>query len=170
MRAIDVRDLVDHPGSARTVRVGERLAGLKTELAEVPEDAPIEGDLTLESVLDGIYVHGRVAGRLWMRCARCLREFEREFALAVDEMFAREPGAEDDYALTSDLTLDPEPMLRDAVVLEMPFSPLCRPGCLGLCPVCGGDRNAGECPGHESADPRWAALQGLFDRPEDSLA
>jgi DUF177 domain-containing protein len=102
-----------------------------------------------------------------MRCARCLKEFERDFDLAVQEMFARQPGPEDDYAIDPDLSLDPEPMVRDAVVLEMPFSPLCKPDCLGLCPVCGGDRNLGECPGHDTTDPRWSALAGLFiDAPE----
>jgi uncharacterized protein len=167
MRAIDVRDLLDNPGAARTVRLDEAVPGLHTELADVPEDAPIEGSLTLESVVEGIYVHGSVAGLFSMRCARCLREFRRDFDVAMDELFAREPGPEDDYALASDLTLDPEPMVRDAVVLEMPFSPLCKTDCLGLCPVCGGDRNLGECPGHDAADPRWAALEGLFDPTDD---
>jgi uncharacterized protein len=173
MRAIDVRDLLEHPGAAKTVHVVEPVAGLHTELADVPDDTPIEGELTLESVVDGIYVHGAVAGRFAMRCARCLKEFDRAFDVAMDELVAREPGPEDDYALTPELTLDPEPMVRDAVVLEMPFSPLCRPDCRGLCPICGGDRNLGECPGHEANDPRWAALDRLVadlpsdDRPDD---
>jgi uncharacterized protein len=170
MRVIDVRDLLEQPGSAKTVHLGEPVADLHTELADVPADAPIEGDLTLESVVDGIYVHGSVSGRFAMRCARCLKPFEREFAVAMDELVAREPGPEDDYRLADDLTLDPEPLVRDAVVLEMPFSPLCRSDCLGLCPVCGGDRNLGECPGHAERDPRWAALDGLLEwveGPED---
>lgn len=168
MRAIDVRDLLENPGAARTVHVGETVPGLHTELADVPEDEPIEGDLTLESVVEGIYVHGNLAGRYTMRCARCLREFDRDFDLGVRELYVREPGTEDDYVLASDLTLDPEQMVRDAVVLEMPFSPLCRSDCLGLCPVCGGDRNLGECPGHEEPDPRWAGLEALLDVVEDS--
>ena len=163
MNAIDVRDLLEHPGAARTVHVGETVPGLHTELADVPEDAPIQGELMLEGVVEGVYVHGSLAGRFRLRCARCLKEFVRDFDVAMDEMFVRDPGPEDDYVLASDLTLDPEPMVRDAVVLEMPFSPLCRPECLGLCPVCGGDRNLGECPGHEEVDPRWAGLSGLFD-------
>jgi uncharacterized protein len=167
MRSIDVRDLLASPGAAKTIHVGETVPGLHTELAVVPEDAPIEGDLTLESMVEGIYVHGSVAGRFSMRCARCLKEFRRDFDVAMDELYVREPGPEDDYAVDPDLTLDPEPMVRDAVVLEMPFSPLCRPDCLGLCPVCGGDRNLGECPGHAATDPRWAALEGLFDRTDD---
>jgi hypothetical protein len=39
---------------------------------------------------------------------------------------------------------------------------MCRPVCLGLCEICGGDRNLGECPGHEVTDPRWDALDVLL--------
>ena len=158
MRAIDVRDLLESPGSSRTVHVEEPVPGLRTELADVPEDTPIAADLTLESVVEGIFVRGSLEGRFTMRCARCLKTFERDFDVEMTELVAREPGPDDDYALESDLTLDPEPIVRDAVVLEMPFSPLCRPDCLGLCEICGGDRNLGECPGHEVTDPRWDAL------------
>ena len=161
MRAIDVRELLERPGSSRTVHVAEPVPGLRTELADVPEDAPIEGDLTLEGVSEGIYVSGKVQGRFAMRCARCLKEFVQGFEVQMAELVPREASLEDDYALASDLTLDPEPIVRDAVVLEMPFSPICRPDCLGLCEICGGDRNLGECPGHEATDPRWAGLNAL---------
>jgi DUF177 domain-containing protein len=163
MRAIDVRDLLDRPGSAKQVRVDEPVDGLRTELAAVDTEAPIEGDLTLESVVQGIFVTGTVGGRMTLRCARCLREFDSEFDVAMNELYVREPGPEDDYALTDDLTLDPEPMVRDAVVLQMPFSPLCKPDCLGLCDRCGGDRNLGECTCGPETDPRWSALEALFD-------
>lgn len=165
MRAIDVRDLLEHPGSSKTVRVEETVPGLWTELVEVPQDAPLEGDLTLESVLEGIYVTGSVAGRMAFRCARCLKGFEQDFDVSMQELFVREAGPDDDYTLEPDLRLDPEPMVRDAVVLGMPFSPLCRPDCLGLCERCGGDRNLGECTCTEPVDPRWAGLKGFTEEP-----
>ena len=167
MRAIDVSDLLERPGSSRTVHVSEPVPDLHTELAGVPEDTPIEGDLTLESVVEGIYVTGSVGGRMTLVCARCLKSCERGFDVGVRELVAREAGPDDDYVIEPDLTLDPEPMVRDAIVLDMPFSPLCRPDCLGLCEVCGGDRNLGECPGHETTDPRWAALEVLLDPTTD---
>ena len=159
MRQIDVRDLLEHPGSSRTVRVDEAVPGLHTELAEVPGDAHLAGELTLESIVEGIYVTGSVAGRMAVRCARCLSELEQGFDVEVHELYAREPGPDDDYGLGEDLTLDPEPMVRDAVMLSMPFSPLCKPDCLGLCERCGGNRNLGECTCTEPVDPRWAALE-----------
>lgn len=165
MRAIDVHDLLEHPGSARSVSVHEPVEGLRTELAAVPEDAPIEGDLLLESVVEGILVSGTLAGRMTFTCARCLKPFGSAFAIGVSELFAREPDPEaDEYPLPAEGVLDPEPMVRDAVVLSMPFSPLCRPGCRGLCERCGGDRNLDECTcPPEAPDPRWAQLEGLFD-------
>ena len=167
MRAIDVRDLLDRPGSAKRVHVDERVEDMRTELAAVDAQAPIEGELTLESVIEGIFVTGTVGGRMALRCARCLREFEAAFDVDMNELYVRSPGPEDDYVLTDDLTLDPEPMVRDAVVLQMPFSPLCRPDCLGLCPRCGGDRNLGECACGPDLDPRWAALGALLDDDAD---
>jgi uncharacterized protein len=164
MRAIDVRDLLERPGSARRVPVDGPVDGLATELAAVDSRAPLEGELILESVVEGIFVTGSVGGRMTLRCARCLKEFQRDFDVAMNELYAREPGPQDDYVLAEDLTLDPEPMLRDAVVLEMPFSPLCKPDCLGLCARCGGDRNLAECTCGPEIDPRWSALESLFER------
>jgi len=161
VNAIDVRDLLERPGASRTVHLDEAVPDLRTELVEVPPEAPVEGDLMLESVIEGIYVHGNVRGTMRMRCARCLKEFDAPFDVALADLVARERTDDEDYVLSPDDTLDPEPLVRDAVVLEMPFSPLHSPECLGLCPICGGDRNLGECPGHDEVDPRWSALEGL---------
>ena len=57
--------------------------------------------------------------------------------------------------------LDLEPALRDAVVLALPLSPLCRPDCLGLCTTCGENLNDNPDHEHEEVDPRWAALADL---------
>jgi DUF177 domain-containing protein len=162
MRAIDVRDLLERPGSAKRIHVDEPVEGLRTELAAVRPEVPIEGELTLESVVEGIFVTGSVGGRMTLRCARCLKEFETGFDVAMNELYAREAGPQDDYALADDLTLDPEPMVRDAVVLQMPFWPLCTPECLGLCERCGGDRNLRECTCGPDVDPRWSALEAAL--------
>ena len=159
---IDVRDLVGHPGSSRTVRVDESIEGLATQLAVVPDDRPVEADLMLESVVEGILVTGPVWGSMQLSCARCLKTFDQSFHLEVQELFA--PGASgegDEYPLGTEGSMDLEPMIRDAVVLAMPFAPLCRPDCRGLCPRCGGDRNLGECSCPPEVDPRWAPLLDL---------
>jgi uncharacterized protein len=166
---IDVRDLVGHSGQSREVRLDEPVEGLTTVLAAVPEGTPVEADLLLESVVEGILVSGPLRGSMRLSCARCLKTFERPFDVAVHEMFI--PGRADDgdeYPLADDgVAIDIEPMVRDALVLSMPFSPLCRPDCQGLCERCGGDRNLQECTcGPAPADPRWEALGNIRFDPE----
>ncbi|MFN2544282.1 MAG: DUF177 domain-containing protein [Actinomycetota bacterium] len=163
MIAIDVRDLVGRPGSSRAVRVDEPVEGLALELAAVPEDMPIEAELLLESVVEGILVSGPVRGAMQLSCARCLKRFEQPFALEVSELFAPQADPDtDDYELQDEGAIDVEPLVRDTVLLEMPFSPLCRPDCKGLCERCGGDRNLGECTCPPiTADPRWSVLNQI---------
>jgi uncharacterized protein len=168
LNVIDVHELLGHPGATREEPVRGTVDGLVTELARVPDDAPVVADLLLESVIEGIVVSGRVGGTWRLRCARCLTEFDQPFDVRVSELFVRSPDDDADaYPLGPDGELDPDQMVRDAVGVEMPFSPLCRPDCKGLCEVCGGDRNLGECPGHEDVDPRFAVLADLFpDLPD----
>ena len=161
MHPLDVRDLLGQPGASRRVSVAEPVEGLATELATVPPDVPVRADLLMESVVEGILVSGPVSGRISYRCARCLTGFTQDFAVEVSELFARPAEEEDDAYPLGEGTLDLEPMVRDAVLLSVPFSPLCRADCLGLCERCGGDRNLGECTCGPEIDPRWAALSQL---------
>ena len=122
-------------------------------------EGPVAGDLVLESVAEGVYVRGKISGRAEFNCARCLKAFEGAFEVDADGLFADRPD-DDDYPLEEPGELDPEQMVRDVVLLAIPFSPLCQPECKGLCPHCGADRNLGECACPErTADPRWAALE-----------
>jgi uncharacterized protein len=166
---IDVTDLLGHPGSSRQHRAAWLVEGLGTELARVRDDVPVEADLLFESLVEGILVSGTIRAELAMRCARCLAGFEQPCSVDVHELFVPAPEPDtDDYPLDPEGMLDPAQMVRDAIGVELPFSPLCRPDCLGLCPVCGGDRNLGECPGHVEVDPRWAALERLGPMLDDN--
>jgi uncharacterized protein len=72
---------------------------------------------------------------------------------------------EEERGLDGDL-IDFEPVVRDAVVLSLPLSPLCRDDCPGLCSVCG-ERLAGAGPDHrhdDAVDPRWAALRSKTEQ------
>lgn len=159
---IDVDHLIGQPGSSAHHRFAAPIEGLGTELARVRDDVPLEGDLLLEALVEGILVSGSLRGSLALRCARCLTEFDQPLAVEVHEMFVPDPEPDtDDYPLDPEGSIDLDQMIRDVIGVELPFSPLCRSDCQGLCPVCGGDRNLDECPGHAEVDPRWAALEHL---------
>src|SRR5205085_4186010 len=73
---VDVRDLLAHPGTSRRYRLEEPVPGLGIELVRVPDDAPVEADLLLESVVEGVLVSGPLSGPLTLTCARCLKELD----------------------------------------------------------------------------------------------
>lgn len=161
MEPVDVRDLLAQPGASRRVATRERFAAMRTEMAAVPDEEPVRIDVLLESVVEGILVSGPLSGEIRYRCSRCLKEFDRDFRVDVRELYAHGAGEDKDEYPIRDGQIDLEPMVRDAVVLSMPFSPLCRADCLGLCSRCGGDRNLGECSCGPEMDPRWEALGEL---------
>jgi len=131
----------------------------------VPEGSPVDLDLTLESVVEGIWVSGTADARLVGQCVRCLTQLDEHRRFAIGELYCY-PGraADEDAVFVDNDQIDLDSALRHAVVLELPFSPLCHPDCLGLCPQCGVDLNADPEHAHaEPTDPRWAALQGMVE-------
>lgn len=153
----------------RTVtRVVAAPADLGTDVIAVPEGSDVELELMLESVLEGVLVSGSVRGRAVGECVRCLDGVDQEVEASLTELYAypdRQPpeGADEDDEVRElqDELIDLEPALRDAVVPALPYRPLCRTDCPGLCPECGA-RLADETDhGHPSTDPRWEALAGL---------
>ena len=135
----------------------------------VPEGSDIGLDLRLESVHDGILVSGVVSAEARGECSRCLDPIDFPVTVDVQELYAFEPlpggqskdEADEQYVLENDL-IDLEPVLRDAVITQLPFQPVCREDCQGLCSVCGARLEEDPDHHHEVLDPRWSALSGLF--------
>ena len=164
---LDVRELGRRPGSMRTVaRTVPAPEDLGIELARVPAGEPLELDLRLESVVEGVLVSGTVTAAVTGECARCLGPVADRLAADVQELFAYEKSATEETTDEGEVShlvgdhLDLEPVVRDAVVLALPLSPLCRVDCGGLCPDCG--EALDQLPADHShaapVDPRWAAL------------
>lgn len=132
-----------------------------TAVIGVLPHSPIALDLRLESVGEGVLVTGTAQVRLAGECARCLTSITEDLEVDVQELYyypGNGPDDEETSRIESD-RIDLEPALRDAVVLDLPFTPLCRPDCQGLCPDCGANLN--DDPGHthgEAVDPRWGGL------------
>ncbi|BDT88329.1 DUF177 domain-containing protein [Nocardia cyriacigeorgica] len=163
---LDVRNLGRGAGSMRelhrTVTTTERL-GL--DLIAVPAGAEVELDLRLQAVSEGVLITGTVSAPLTGECSRCLEPFDDEIELSLTELFAYPDSAteqttsEDEVYRMADDLIDLEPVIVDALGVELPLQPLCTPDCAGLCPECGVRMAiAGSDHGHEILDPRWAGL------------
>lgn len=159
----DIRTL--GPASAHSEsRTVQAPAELGSGMVRVPEGADLHLEVLLEDVSGGVLVTATVTAPLAGECARCLDEFTSSTRVRFRELFAAEAGGsgDDGYLLDGDL-LDLEPALRDALVLDLPLSPLCGEDCAGLCAVCG-VRLADAEPDHGHRDDGgvWAVLKDLF--------
>ncbi|MFC9265447.1 YceD family protein [Streptomyces hydrogenans] len=142
----------------------------------VPEGAPVEIELRLESVMEGVLVTGTARASAEGECVRCLEPVELELDADFQEMFsypdsddrgrvkavADDEDDEDESMIPlEDGMFDLEPVLRDVVVLALPMQPVCREDCAGLCSDCGLNLNDHPDHHHDATDIRWAALQEL---------
>jgi uncharacterized protein len=150
----------------RTVRTPDKLG---VEMIGIPADSDVDLDLRLEAVSEGVLVTGTVCGETVGQCARCLEPVDGTVTVFLTELFAypdsttdQTSDAEDIHRIVDD-RIDLEQPIIDAVVLELPMSPLCSPDCPGLCQVCGVRLAIAEPGhGHELIDPRWAGLANKF--------
>jgi uncharacterized protein len=190
----DMRSLGRQAGSSLTqTRTAPAPADLRLELIRVPEGADVALEVRFEAVSEGVLATGTAIAPLEGECARCLTPLTSSVTVRFQELFLYGDGRhnrhdkhdkhdryekndeqeeQDDeglYHLDGDL-LNLEPAFRDAVVLALPMSPLCREDCPGLCVDCGVPlADAGPDHRHEGAvDPRWAALEQLGDQASNN--
>ena len=161
---ISTHDLGRRPGSMRqvtlTLPAPENLA---VDMIGVPKDSDVELSIRLEAVMEGVLVTGTARAPLHGECARCLDPLISQVEVGFQELFfySAEDAGEDDHLLDGEL-LDLEPTFRDAVVLALPLSPVCREDCPGLCAECGVKlAEAGADHRHDKIDARWSMLRGL---------
>jgi uncharacterized protein len=159
---LGVHDLMHRPGEMREqtlpIAVPEKLG---EGLVAVAEGDVIELDLRLESVHEGILVSAEAVATASGVCGRCLREIALPVEVDFQELFAYSSTEAYDYEVRND-HVDLEPLVRDAVVLALPFQPVCQPDCPGLDPETGerlADRT--DTTSREGTDSRWSALEAF---------
>lgn len=159
---VPVFDLMHRPGEMRereidataTEPFGNAVIGVK-------KGGAIHVDARLESLHDGILVTATADAFAEGECIRCLDPIADTLRVDIAELFAYSFDEAFDYTVVDD-HVDLEPLVRDAVVLALPFQPVCRPDCPGLDPETG--EKLADFPDRKPAervDPRWSALEGF---------
>lgn len=146
---------------------------------EFPLEAPriiLPPDLTLTDLTglalitrtnQGILLQVTLRAALELECVRCLNPVTQLLHTHFTELYAfvRRFMTEAGLIMPETGIIDLTPVLREYMLLEIPFNPLCRPDCKGLCPVCGANQNETTCHHEdEPVDPRLAALKDLLDQ------
>ncbi len=159
---VPVNDLTRRPGQMNELELDIELAiPMGQGAATVPAGEVVELNLRLESVHDGILATGEVDSTALADCSRCLEPLKLAVEVDFQELFAYSLEQEDDF-LVQDEKIDLEQAITDAVVLSLPFKPVCSEDCLGLCSECG--VKLAEDPEHvhqAQNDSRWSELESF---------
>ncbi len=169
----NTRELVRRPGTMREVsRTIKAPTSIGTDVIAIAPGAEVDLQVRMESVVEGVLATGQVRSAATGECVRCLDEVVADIDVTVQELFAYSDRAahhqevgdtesdEERHELDEDL-MDLEPVVRDAVVTALPFQPVCRDDCPGLCAECGARFADDPDHQHDLIDPRWAALADL---------
>jgi uncharacterized protein len=184
--AVPLREISDDPvHRSFTVSpqlVGEWLKGLPMRDAlGAPDPDPDAGsgraELDIYAEGNHVFATGTFKGDLTVACSRCVEPvklviderlmvtFMPKSEMPADDVEAEEgaevPAEDLDLFPYEDDFIDLEPLFREQFVLAVPYAPLCKEDCKGLCPQCGTDLNTGTCTCSAPVDPRFAGLKNL---------
>ena len=143
---------------------------------DLEQSTPLEvsGAAELLEHSDGeIRLEGQYTVEMGAQCDRCLGRARFPIEVSFDLLYrptaaiarAEEVAIDDDevelgFYEGSGILL--EDVLREQVLLALPMQKVCDEACKGICPLCGRNRNEGECGcSPVAADDRWSALRNL---------
>lgn len=169
---INLADLVLSPGKHvdRTLQIEVAPIVLSGQTYQVVMAA--QGvHVTVERVTGGFLVALDFAARVFGPCFRCLEEATLQVHPSQQEFVPLHPSEWDPADLSpfiSNLIVDVDGLVREALILNLPTKILCSDVCPGVCPHCGQEAHAGPCGEDEAPlDPRWSKLRDVAPEGKD---
>jgi len=161
---IDVSDLINKTGNEAKIRESENL---KFPEEELKLSGPVDVDVKLVSTGSSILVTGKVRARISQVCVRCLKEFESDVVIDLEEEYSKarkrnrdreEVELKDDdfvFLIGDDDTIDLTEAIRQNLLVSLPIKPLCGRECAGI--------KTKPAKKSKAVDPRLAKLKDMFN-------
>lgn len=175
----DVSGLLKRPGSVETVMITDKLPPAEKGHEKIEVVGPVHATVRLKEAGGRILAEGVLNADVILTCGRCLERYDQQVEQTFNEIYRRhedfnkqdpEEREEENLFAIDNLKIDLTPMLSQALVLAVPFKPVCREDCLGLCPVCGEELNSGvheHCETDEEESEFKAALRKYAEEHSD---
>ncbi len=136
-------------------------------------ETPLTASAKIWKAGPSVVIKGRVAAVLGLRCVRCLETFSQSISSNFEvtllpskessdgeEVELSEEDMESNFYEGGEIRLSE--IACEQIFLEIPYQPLCREDCKGLCPVCGKDLNRTSCECRkENLETGFAVLRKL---------
>ncbi len=137
------------------------------ETMRLGEDLTVQnfmGTARFSRTPQGLLLQGEFKAETDLECVRCLDKYIQSLGWSVTDLYAFDQRniTESGLLVPEDGQIDLEPLLREYALLEFPISPVCKPDCKGLCPVCGENLNKTDCGHRLKADSPFAVLRDLL--------
>lgn len=145
---------------------------------------PLDIRVTARRLEEMVVVEGSVDTAVRLQCCRCLQDFEQPLSVSFSLTYARQLPAVEEEAEDAEVELCAEDLgllsfdgdeidltdgIQEQVVMALPYKPLCRESCRGLCAQCGADLNQGDCGCTEQIlEGKFAALKNFKVKKKDS--
>lgn len=122
------------------------------------------GTARFDRTPQGLLLQGGFGADTELECVRCLEPFTQPLKWSITDLYAFDQRSisESNLLVPEDGHIDLEPLLREYALLEFPISPVCKPDCRGLCPVCGENLNNADCGHRSEPDSPFAVLKDLL--------
>lgn len=172
---LDLRNLDDFPAH---VVLEENASGFDFAATSASVVGAIKAEMDIIEGGDVYYCHGTAVCDADLECSRCLEQYQVKLRGEID--FSIHEVADETQVDRNELPdnelvvpagtveIDISGPVREALILALPFKPLCRDDCRGLCPICGNNRNEQDCEcSVENIDSRWDGLRDLLKEETD---
>jgi len=158
---IDCSDLLNSSGSTRPLEIKEKMLIKYSSSMVSKKDVFLKGHIS--SGYEFVEINGILYFNLEMECSRCLKSKNNDYSSNLRAIFTKK---NDDEALNiSEFNkINLEGIVADTITDSMNMKYLCSLDCIGLCLLCGMDRNINNCK-HKSERNK----KNLKDNPFSSL-
>ena len=152
--AVNLRHLDDHPLHLSGELPSKDL-DIETRDEVIQLGPPLEHDLQVEKIEEGLLVTGSLRLALDCQCVRCLKRFQ--YPLELSPWTCHLPLAGEDAVPVVNDCVDLTPYMREDILLEFPQHPLCGPECRGVPKAGIGQVKPGsDASQPEAGSPAWA--------------
>jgi uncharacterized protein len=143
---LDISQALKSPGVSFGFTVSESFEPMCAGGEEIRFSKPVEVTGSYVFTGENFFLRGNIQAEYTALCCRCLKELHSTMSIGFSEEFGREPDENNpDRYLYRGEQIDLSQMAGDHISLNTPMRHLCSENCLGLCPICGADRNIAQC-------------------------
>lgn len=117
----------------------------QNEILKFPEPLILKGNVT--NIGDLLLLRSAAEGTAILECGSCMESYDYPFEFDFEARLNQSGEVEDsDLFLFKGNRIDLKDIVLEYLILELPIRRKCNEECKGLCPSCGANLNAGECP------------------------